>query len=786
MNASPASPLRPRSLLEIAWVLWFGLIVPLSGQQTTGNLKSAAETEKDAVVLEPFSVTAKADASGYGVTSSTSFTRLNTPLRDVPQTINIVSEKFIEELAAPTLGEAVAFMPNVTTRTGAPDRFQVRSIDVFSQFRNSFRYNTGDSLNYVKDLSNVDRIEIIKGLGSATTGRGEAGGVINLITKKPQARRATAIKGLVDHFGYYKTELDSTGPLNESGSILYRAIAAYAGGEHYSPNDKYDTISVYPSLAFRFNERTDLLIEGSFQSGQTPSAELFEIIDGRAAFKRGTNGVIVSSLPAVGSLTKLKMLSLRHPQSLPWLKPDAEVYEVMTTLNHKFTDWLSTRQSAVLFKGGVDREYTRLSGQLSGEGGWVFDPGDLTRTAPIDMIYALQFTTAETDTEFASYQGDFLLDYNLGAIVNQTLIGYEYTKRSIFNRFARAQDNRGYRVIDNGAFLNLKRSDMLPQSVTAHTDRDAMEKSLYVQHSFKLWRDRLQVTGGWRYDDLEEDIRDLRNNAFTKSRPASTDSTYRLGASFRVLPWMTAFAVHAEQKDPRQTVLRFPQGTFGVPGRDPSELISAERTVELDEVGIKSELLDGKLTFNLTYYEILEGSNIRSNNFRTNPQDSLSPLYNWSENLVDPSGASDGFEIEIMGAPTERLSFYASASFPTNETLLAVQADGSVLKSFRRGHSDARLNFVGNYLVTNKPDWAVYGQSAFGWVDDVVLNPDNRILQSGSLRWDLGVRVVRRLQKGGWEAQVRVQNVLDQRVTTGTGNAGTSPRRFSASIERRF
>jgi outer membrane receptor protein involved in Fe transport len=46
--------------------------------------------------------------------------------------------------------------------------------------------------------------------------------------------------------------------------------------------------------------------------------------------------------------------------------------------------------------------------------------------------------------------------------------------------------------------------------------------------------------------------------------------------------------------------------------------------------------------------------------------------------------------------------------------------------------------------------------------------------------------VVRRLQKGGWEAQVRVQNVLDQRVTTGTGNAGTSPRRFSASIERRF
>jgi outer membrane receptor protein involved in Fe transport len=153
---------------------------------------------------------------------------------------------------------------------------------------------------------------------------------------------------------------------------------------------------------------------------------------------------------------------------------------------------------------------------------------------------------------------------------------------------------------------------------------------------------------------------------------------------------------------------------------------------------------------------------------------------------VDPSGKSTGFEIEIMGAPTEKLSFYASASFPTDETLQAVTADGSIRKSFRRGHSDARLNFAGNYLISSKREWDVYAQTAFGWVDDVVLNPDNKILQSGSLRWDLGFRVVHRVQKGAWEAQVRAQNVLDQRVTTGTGNAGTSPRRLSLSLTRRF
>lgn len=780
-NTPPTNPrLRPGLFTVVL------LLISITALSSTASMAAEAGKDDEVVSLDPFSVTAKPDASGYGVTSATTISRLNTPLRDIPQTINIVSEQFIKELAAPTLGEAVAFMPNVTTRAGAPDRFQVRSIDVFSQFRNGFRYTTGASLDYVKDLSNIDRIEIIKGLGSATTGRGEAGGVINLITKKPKAAPATSIRGVMDQYGYYETTLDTTGPLNKSGSILYRAISSYQGGETFSPNVRYNSFSFFPSLQFRFSERTDLLIEGSLQSGETPGAEFFEIIDGRPRFARGSNGVIVSSLPPNGALVKFKMVPLTQAQTLPWLKPEAEVYEATTSLNHKFSDWFSTRQAVVLFKAGVDREYTRLSGQLSGENGWIFAPSDTARMAPIDMVEQLQFSTNETDTKFISYQGDFLFDFKNKVMTNQTLIGYEYTYRTIFTRSKRATDNRGYRVFDNSAFLNLQRSDMLPQSVSTWTHNDRTEASVYIQHTAKLFRDRLEITGGWRYDKLEEDIHDFLNKKYTESRPDPTDGTFRVGASYRLFPWMSTYAVHAEQKDPTNTVLRFPQGTFGVAGRDPGELVSGARTVKLDEVGLKSEVMDGKLTFNVTYYEITEGSNIRSNNFHTNSADLVSPLYNWSENLVDPSGISNGWEIEVMGAPTERFSFYSSASFPTNETLQAVQADGSVVKSFRRGHSKARLNFAGNFLISKQQGWAYYAQTAFGWIDDVVWNPDNKILGSSSLRWDLGVKVVHRLQKGAWEAQLRMQNVLDQYIVTGTGNSGTSPRRLSFSLERSF
>lgn len=686
----------------------------------------------------------------------------------------------IKELAAPTLGEAVAFLPGVTARNGGQDQFQVRSIDVNSQFRNSYRYTTGSSLHFRKDMANIDRIEVIKGLGSATTGRGEAGGVVNLITKKPQARKGGALRFSVDNFGYHKTELDMTGPLTSGGRVLYRAITSYTGGETYLPNNKYDTIAFFPSVLFRFSDRTDLLIESSLQSGATPSAEFFEIQDEFQFFFRAPNGQVFRTFPEDGALHKTRMLPKDYPQTLPWVNPDAQAYDVFAQLNHKFTDWLSTRQGLLWVNTQVDRELTRLRGF----GSFVFDPAN-PMGPPIDWTMALRHDTTERDIEFISYQGDFLLEYDFAKMSHQTLLGYEFTWRDVFDRFKRANTGAVWRILDNSAFLALKRSDLPVQAVTTHETRDVEESSYYVQHTAKVWDDRLQVTGGWRYDRIEEDIHNRRNNTSISSRPEPTDKTWRLGAGFRVFPWATLFAVHAEQQDPERNVLRYPDGTLGVAGRDPNERISAARTVELDEIGIKAELFGGKYTFNLSYYKILEGSDIRSVNFRTNRNDEISPEFNWRENVVDPSASAEGVEIEFSGAPTDRLSFYASAAF-AHTAIFAVQSDQSVVKRRQRGDTPVRLNFMGNYLAYRDHNWAFYVQNAFGYTDDVVLNPDNIVLQSGSFRWDIGARLVRQRARGSWEAQFRVQNVLDQYIITGTANSGTSPRRFVLSLERRF
>jgi|CXWL01.1.fsa_nt_gi outer membrane receptor protein involved in Fe transport len=773
-NGSNGS-VRPRAT-TVAVLLMLVAGLPAAAQQSSTPVSAAEEV----LALDPFSVTAKVDASGYGVTSATSVTRLNTPLRDIPQTVNIASERMIKELAAPTLGEAVAFLPGVTVRNGGQDQFQVRSIDVFSQFRNSFRYTTGSSMQFRKDMANIDRIEVIKGLGSATTGRGEAGGVVNLVTKKPQAKQATSLRFTVDDFSYNKTELDTTGPLTSDGRLLYRAIASYTGGEIYLPNEKYDTIAFFPSLYFRINDRTDLLVEGTLQSGRTPSAEFFEIQDEFQFFFRAPDGQVFRTFPLDGALHKTRMLPQDQPQTAAWVHPDAQDYEVLTQLNHKFSDWFSTRQGVIWVKTEVDRELTRLRGF----GSYIFDPAN-PLGPPIDWTMALRHDTTERDTEFVSYQGDFLLEYDFAKMSHQTLLGYEFTKRDIFDRFSRANTGGIWRIMDNSAFLNLQRSGMPAQAVITSETREVEETSYYLQHTAKALDDRLQITGGWRYDKIEEDITNLRNNTFTAFRPEPTDKTWRVGAGYRVFPWATLFAVHAEQQDPTRNVLRFPEGTFGVAGRDPNERISAARTVDLDEIGLKSELWDGKYTFNVSYYKIREGSDIRSVNFRTNRNDELSPQFNWRENVVDPSATAEGVEVEFSGAPTDHLTFYASAAF-AHTAIFAVQSDQSIVKRRQRGDTPVRLNLLANYLAHRRGNWTVYLQNAFGYTDDVVLNPDNIVLQSGSFRWDVGVRVMRRLKRGSWDAQFRVQNVLDDRVVTGTANSGTSPRRLVFSLENRF
>ena len=168
----------------------------------------------------------------------------------------------------------------------------------------------------------------------------------------------------------------------------------------------------------------------------------------------------------------LTFLPRSFSQSLSFIKPDAQIYQVVSQFSHKFTDWLSIREGVALFKAQVDRDQTRTRDFVN----WVFAPNNLTGS-PIDWLTRVNRQLNETDTEFASNQGDIVLDFEFAKTTNQTLIGYEYTMRDTFARQSSAFGRFAVPMLDRTIISNLQAGDILPMAVTAWDKKESTARS---------------------------------------------------------------------------------------------------------------------------------------------------------------------------------------------------------------------------------------------------------------------------------------------------------------------
>ena len=119
----------------------------------------------------------------YGAKSTTTATRTNTDIRNIPQALTIISEKQIEDQAIRSVAELLTFVPGATPGTGESnrDQFILRGNNTTADF---FIDGVRDDVQYHRDFYNVDRVEVIKGPNAMIFGRGGGGGVVNRVTKR--------------------------------------------------------------------------------------------------------------------------------------------------------------------------------------------------------------------------------------------------------------------------------------------------------------------------------------------------------------------------------------------------------------------------------------------------------------------------------------------------------------------------------------------------------------------------------------------------------------------------
>ena len=173
--------MRASSALLVACLLVPG--ARLDAQDTTA---APTKARRDSIAQTLRGVVVKADSArraGYAPRTTTTATKTNVPLRDVPQAVTVVARELIADQSMQGMADVVRYMPGITMGQGEGHR-DAPTIRGQSSTADFFVDGVRDDAQYLRDVYNVDRVEALKGSNAMMFGRGGGGGIINRVTKE--------------------------------------------------------------------------------------------------------------------------------------------------------------------------------------------------------------------------------------------------------------------------------------------------------------------------------------------------------------------------------------------------------------------------------------------------------------------------------------------------------------------------------------------------------------------------------------------------------------------------
>ncbi|HEX8644022.1 MAG TPA: TonB-dependent siderophore receptor [Allosphingosinicella sp.] len=183
---------------------------------------------------------------GYGAETTRSATRTDTPLRDVPQSLSIVSERQIDDQAMRSVADVLRYVPGVMVGQGEGHRDQI-TLRGNSSTADFFLDGLRDDIQYYRPLYNLQRVEVLRGPNAMIFGRGGGGGVINRVTEIPLLDRARTEGALsASSLGAWSAEADLNQPFGPRAGLRLNAVYEEFG----SHRDFYDgrLIAANPTL----------------------------------------------------------------------------------------------------------------------------------------------------------------------------------------------------------------------------------------------------------------------------------------------------------------------------------------------------------------------------------------------------------------------------------------------------------------------------------------------------------------------------------------------------------
>lgn len=220
----------------------------------------AADMAGEAATLAEVKVEASAapDAEiAYQPLTTATAAKIEAPLRDIPQTVNVIPEALLRDQGAQSVQDALRNVPGVSFHIGDGQRDQVY-IRGFDAIGDNFVDGLRDDALYYRDLSNVERIEVVKGPAAVLYGRGSSGGIVNRITKKPgvQVREVAFTAGVYDQ---KRATFDLGDTMGEAAA--FRIAGAVEDSGSFREEGFLERHNLAPSLSLQLTPDTRLLLQ---------------------------------------------------------------------------------------------------------------------------------------------------------------------------------------------------------------------------------------------------------------------------------------------------------------------------------------------------------------------------------------------------------------------------------------------------------------------------------------------------------------------------------------------
>ena len=241
-----------------------GLALGLLGDPVFAEESKTVELDAISVISDYESPTGP--VKGYRATRSSSATKTDTALRDIPQSISVIPVSVLKDLGSTSVERALDFAGGVSKQNNFGGltlyEYSVRGFTTSEFYKDGFSANRG--YPSTPDVANIERIEVLKGPAASLYGRGDPGGTVNIVTKKPQPEAFTTLQTSAGSWDRYRTAVDVNTPLDDAGNVLSRVNLAVEDNHSFRDHVDSQRVFIAPSFSWQLNPDTNLLLESEF------------------------------------------------------------------------------------------------------------------------------------------------------------------------------------------------------------------------------------------------------------------------------------------------------------------------------------------------------------------------------------------------------------------------------------------------------------------------------------------------------------------------------------------